>query len=87
MCLVGRMRKWKNEKLICLIKNKNEMIENEVGINQGRSQDFSLEGAKLKDDIKSEINLKILINNNKKINKQLLANMNIFHIIKINKQK
>ena len=45
MCLVGRMRKWKNEKLICLIKNKNEMIENEVGINQGRSQDFSLEGA------------------------------------------
>ena len=39
--------------------------------NQQRSQDFSLEVAKLKDNIKSEINLKILINNNNKINKQL----------------
>ena len=52
------MKKWKDEKLICLVKKKNEMIENEVGINQCRSQDFSLEGAKLKDNIKSEINLK-----------------------------
>ena len=39
--------------------------------NQQRSQDFSLEVAKLKDNIKSEINLKILINNNNKISKQL----------------
>ena len=60
MCLVGRMRKWKDEKLICLVKKKNEMIENEVGINQWQSQDFSLEGAKLKDNIKSEINLKYI---------------------------
>ena len=52
------MRKWKDEKLICLVKKKNEMIENEVDINQCWSQDFSLEGAKLKDNIKSEINLK-----------------------------
>ena len=58
MCLIGRMRKWKNKKLICLVKKKNEMIENEVGINQWRSWDFSLDGAKLKDNIKSEINLK-----------------------------
>ena len=60
MCLVGRMRKWKDEELICLVKKKNEMIENEVGINQWQSQDFSLEGAKLKDNIKSEINLKYI---------------------------
>ena len=60
MCLVGRVRKWKDEKLICLVKKKNEMIENEVVINQWQSQDFSLEGAKLKDNIKSEINLKYI---------------------------
>ena len=45
MCLVGRMKKWKDEKLICLVKKKNELIENEVSINQGWSLDFSLEGA------------------------------------------
>ena len=50
---------------------------------QWRSQDFSLKGAKLINNI----NLKILINNNNKINKQLQENMNIFHSIKINKQK
>ena len=60
MCLVGRMRKWKDEKLICLVKKKNEIIENEVGINQWQNQDFSLDGAKLKDNIKSEINLKYI---------------------------
>ena len=71
VCLVGRMRKWKDEKLICLVKKKNEMIENEISINQWRSQDFSLDGANLNDNIKNEIYLKILINNNNKINKQL----------------
>ena len=30
-------RKWKDEKLICLVKKKNEIIENKVGINQWRS--------------------------------------------------
>ena len=54
------MRKWKDEKLICLVKKKNEIIENEVGINQWQNQDFSLDGAKLKDNIKSEINLKYI---------------------------
>ena len=38
---------------------------------QWQSQDFSLEEAKLKDNIKNEINLKVLINNNNKINKQM----------------
>ena len=52
------MRKWKDEKLICLVKKKNEIIENEISINQWRSRDFSLDGAKLKNNIKSEINLK-----------------------------
>ena len=47
ICLVGRvekwenkrdlifsnMKKWKDEKFIYLIEKKNEMIENEVGIN------------------------------------------------------
>ena len=50
---------------------------------QWRSQDFSLKGAKLINNI----SLKILINNNNKINKQLQENMKIFHSIKINKQK
>ena len=31
--LVERVKKWKNEKLICLIEKKNERIENEVSIN------------------------------------------------------
>ena len=33
LCLVGRAEKWKDGKLICLVENKNEGIENEVGIN------------------------------------------------------
>ena len=32
MCLVGRMKKWRDEKLICLVEKKNESMENEVGI-------------------------------------------------------
>ena len=32
MCLVGMMEKKRNGKLICLVKKKNEMIENEVVI-------------------------------------------------------
>ena len=33
LCLVGRMEKWRNEKLIHLIEKKNERMENEVCIN------------------------------------------------------
>ena len=33
MCLVGRMEKWRDGKLICLVEKKNEMMENEIGIN------------------------------------------------------
>ena len=29
----GRMEKWRNEKLLCLVEKKNEKMENEVGIN------------------------------------------------------
>ena len=30
---VGRMKKWKDEKFICLVEKKNEKIEIEVDIN------------------------------------------------------
>ena len=34
MCMVGRMEKWRNGKLICFVeRKKNEAMENEVGIN------------------------------------------------------
>ena len=33
MCLVGEMKKWKDEKLVCLDEKKNERIKNIVGIN------------------------------------------------------
>ena len=33
MCLVGRMEKWKNEKLICLVEKKNENLEKVVCFN------------------------------------------------------
>ena len=33
MCLVERMEKKRNRKFICLVEKKNEMMENEVGIN------------------------------------------------------
>ena len=33
VCLVGKMKKWNDEKLFCLVERKNEMMENEVSIN------------------------------------------------------
>ena len=33
LCLVGKVEKWKDGKLLCLVKMKNERIENRVGIN------------------------------------------------------
>ena len=33
MYLVGMMEKWRDGKLICLVKNKNESMTNEVDIN------------------------------------------------------
>ena len=33
LCLVERMEKWRDEKLICLVEKKIENMENEVGIN------------------------------------------------------
>ena len=33
MCLVGRIKKWRHGKLICLFEKKNEMIENVIQIN------------------------------------------------------
>ena len=33
LCLVGRMEKWRDGKLIFLVKKKNEKMENKVGIN------------------------------------------------------
>ena len=33
LCLVERMKKWRDEKFICLVWKKNERMENEVGIN------------------------------------------------------
>ena len=33
MCLVERMEKWRDEKLICLVEKKIENMENEIGIN------------------------------------------------------
>ena len=33
MCLVERMDKWKDGKLICLVEKKNEKMENSVYIN------------------------------------------------------
>ena len=32
MCLVGRVEKWRNEKLFCLVEKKSEMIENKFCI-------------------------------------------------------
>ena len=33
LCLIGGIEMWRDEKLICLIKKKNEKIENIVVIN------------------------------------------------------
>ena len=33
MCLVGRVKKWRDGKLFCLIEKKSERIENKVCIN------------------------------------------------------
>ena len=33
MCLVEKMEKWRDRKLICLVKKKNERMKTEVGIN------------------------------------------------------
>ena len=33
MFLVGRLEKWRNEKLICLAMKKNEMMKSKVDIN------------------------------------------------------
>ena len=33
VCLVGKMEKWRDEKLICLDEKKNERMKNIVGIN------------------------------------------------------
>ena len=32
MCLVGRVEKWRDEKLFCLVEKKSERIENRVCI-------------------------------------------------------
>ena len=32
-CLVGKIEKWRNKKLICLVEKKNEIIENVDCIN------------------------------------------------------
>ena len=41
-----------------LIKQRQEIKRKRVMLEQWRRQNFSLEGTKLKDDIKNEINLK-----------------------------
>ena len=33
VCLVGGMKKWRDRKLICLVEEKIEMIENVVYVN------------------------------------------------------
>ena len=33
VCLVGRVEKWKGEKLFCLVREKNEKMKNVVYIN------------------------------------------------------
>ena len=54
--------------------------------NQWRSQDFSLEETRLKKNTKNKSNLKILIDNKNKINRELSLQVYI-HIIKTKKQK
>ena len=32
ICLIGRIEKWKDEKLFCLVEKKSERIENKIDI-------------------------------------------------------